>query len=266
MTLAAATGDPRSLTLHPAAPAVSIEQGLIAGVSGSGETAADVVVFPVLDGTFGEDGTVQGPLELGDVADVGAGVLGSAVGMDKAVAKLSGATPAPGGRLHRTYRRGLRARSGGGAAGAARPGWPLSVAGQRRPVVGVSRVNWPEGWRRRCARRWRSSQGLDRAAIDVREIDAVPGNDDPEASVPGETAPTTRTASILMTPRCRSERSELEHSRLSPPVTAVCVQALAVEASGRWSWRVSPASISSRRAWTRALRQRGQHLPGFTAI
>ena len=45
------------------------------------------VVFPVLHGTFGEDGTLQGLLELADVAYVGAGVLGSAVGMDKAVFK-----------------------------------------------------------------------------------------------------------------------------------------------------------------------------------
>lgn len=45
------------------------------------------VVFPVLHGTFGEDGTIQGLLELADMAYVGAGVLGSAAGMDKDVMK-----------------------------------------------------------------------------------------------------------------------------------------------------------------------------------
>ncbi len=45
------------------------------------------VIFPVLHGTFGEDGTLQGLLELTDIAYVGAGVLGSAVGMDKALFK-----------------------------------------------------------------------------------------------------------------------------------------------------------------------------------
>jgi D-alanine-D-alanine ligase len=45
------------------------------------------VVFPVLHGTFGEDGTVQGLLELANIPYVGAGVLGSAVGMDKDVQK-----------------------------------------------------------------------------------------------------------------------------------------------------------------------------------
>src|SRR5215472_15416783 len=41
------------------------------------------VIFPVLHGTFGEDGTIQGLLELADIPYVGAGVLGSAAGMDK---------------------------------------------------------------------------------------------------------------------------------------------------------------------------------------
>lgn len=45
------------------------------------------VVFPVLHGTYGEDGTVQGLLELADIPYVGAGVVGSAVGMDKAIFK-----------------------------------------------------------------------------------------------------------------------------------------------------------------------------------
>src|SRR6516162_922000 len=45
------------------------------------------VIFPMLHGTYGEDGTIQGLLELANVPYVGAGVLGSAVGMDKDVMK-----------------------------------------------------------------------------------------------------------------------------------------------------------------------------------
>ena len=45
------------------------------------------VVFPVLHGTFGEDGTIQGLLDLAGIPYVGAGVLASSVGMDKAVMK-----------------------------------------------------------------------------------------------------------------------------------------------------------------------------------
>jgi D-alanine-D-alanine ligase len=52
------------------------------------DRAIDVdVIFPVLHGTFGEDGTIQGLLELADLAYVGAGVLGSAAGMDKDIMK-----------------------------------------------------------------------------------------------------------------------------------------------------------------------------------
>jgi D-alanine-D-alanine ligase len=52
-------------------------------LSGRGNQKPVDVVFPVLHGTFGEDGTVQGLLKLADIPFVGAGVLGSAVGMDK---------------------------------------------------------------------------------------------------------------------------------------------------------------------------------------
>ncbi len=54
----------------------------------AGASAIDVdVIFPVLHGTFGEDGTIQGLLELADIPYVGAGVLGSAAGMDKDIMK-----------------------------------------------------------------------------------------------------------------------------------------------------------------------------------
>jgi len=56
---------------------------VLAQRAGGGQT----VVLPLLHGPMGEDGTVQGMLELADVAYVGSGVLGSALGMDKAKAK-----------------------------------------------------------------------------------------------------------------------------------------------------------------------------------
>ncbi len=46
------------------------------------------VIFPILHGTYGEDGTLQGLLEMADIAYVGAGVLGSSVGMDKGLFKF----------------------------------------------------------------------------------------------------------------------------------------------------------------------------------
>src|SRR5215472_1696138 len=74
-------------------PPVPQSHGLIPFESATPDSAAaehgiDVdVIFPVLHGTFGEDGTIQGLLELAGIAYVGAGVLGSAAGMDKDVMK-----------------------------------------------------------------------------------------------------------------------------------------------------------------------------------
>jgi D-alanine-D-alanine ligase len=65
-------------------------QGLVALHAGSrapGPRTSLDLLFPVLHGTFGEDGTVQGLFELADIPYVGAGVLGSAIGMDKVVTK-----------------------------------------------------------------------------------------------------------------------------------------------------------------------------------
>ena len=68
--------------LDPAGPAVTMTE-VVAGTIDDEPT----VVFPLLHGPLGEDGTVQGLFELANVAYVGSGVLGSAVAMDKAMAK-----------------------------------------------------------------------------------------------------------------------------------------------------------------------------------
>ena len=62
------------------------EAALVPLDRGAGAQRLDVI-FPVMHGTFGEDGTIQGMLDLAGLPYVGAGVLGSAVGMDKDVAK-----------------------------------------------------------------------------------------------------------------------------------------------------------------------------------
>jgi D-alanine-D-alanine ligase len=61
--------------------------GNLINLDGEGVTPTLDVVFPILHGPFGEDGTVQGLLKLAGIPFVGAGVLGSAVGMDKDVMK-----------------------------------------------------------------------------------------------------------------------------------------------------------------------------------
>jgi D-alanine-D-alanine ligase len=90
--LLGAARDPRLVGLNRAMPAVALaahptpggETALAIGAEGS---AGIDVAFPVLHGPMGEDGAVQGLLELAGIPYVGAGVLGSAVGMDKDVMK-----------------------------------------------------------------------------------------------------------------------------------------------------------------------------------
>lgn len=78
----------KEVLLQPVPAQAEREGSSLATLRASAETSLRVdVIFPVLHGTFGEDGTVQGLLELADLAYVGSGVLGSAAGMDKDVMK-----------------------------------------------------------------------------------------------------------------------------------------------------------------------------------
>ena len=82
--------DPRAVALDESRPPVLLPahpDGGLVPVSGSSVPLSIDVAFPVLHGPLGEDGTVQGLLELAGVPFVGSGVLGSAVGMDKDVMK-----------------------------------------------------------------------------------------------------------------------------------------------------------------------------------
>jgi D-alanine-D-alanine ligase len=159
-----------------------------------GSAAAVDVVFPVLHGTFGEDGTVQGLLELAGVAYVGAGVLGSAAGMDKDVMKRlfrERGLPTP---EHVTVLRSHleEARSSVARGIQKRFGYPVFV----KPANLGSSVGITKAHDRR-----ELEQALDLAAqfdrkivversIDGREIEcSVLGNDRPEASLPGEVIP-----------------------------------------------------------------------------
>ena len=149
------------------------------------------VVFPVLHGTYGEDGTVQGLLKLANVPFVGAGVLGSAVGMDKDIAK----------RILRdagipvTRSVTLTARTAPGVTFeelAGKFGAPFFVKpANSGSSVGVSKVRDAASWAAARTEALRYDRKLlVEEFISGREIEvAVLGNDDPRASVPGETIP-----------------------------------------------------------------------------
>ena len=152
------------------------------------------VLFPVLHGWGGEDGRVQGLLDLAGIPCVGAGVLGSALGMDKVLAKSvfeSRGLPVGPWRWIDCARFDLDP-SGAAARIANEIGLPAFVKPSNGgSSVGVSRVEDRDGVRPALE----AALALDRravveAAIDAREIEcAVLGNDDPEASVPGEILP-----------------------------------------------------------------------------
>lgn len=152
------------------------------------------VVFPVLHGTFGEDGTLQGLLELADLAYVGAGVVGSAVGMDKGVFKgvmRSRGIPVVDSVL--VTRRRLTAHMEETITDIEQMSpYPVFVKpANLGSSVGVSK----------CSSRSDLVEGLLEAAqfdrrvlveqgVDAREIEvSVLGNDDPQASVAGEILP-----------------------------------------------------------------------------
>ena len=151
------------------------------------------VLFPVLHGTFGEDGTVQGLLELADIPYVGSGVLGSAIGMDKDVQKrllqAAGIPVVPFRTVTpRQWEKDERALT----TAAAEIGLPLFVKpANLGSSVGISKVKTLDALAAAVATAFLyDNKVIIEQGINAREIEcAVLGNDAPEASVPGEICP-----------------------------------------------------------------------------
>jgi len=149
------------------------------------------VVFPILHGPYGEDGTVQGLLELAGVPYVGAGVLGSAVGMDKAVMKsLFAERGLPMVRHVTVYARDWRDDRAGVLARCQTLGYPLFVKpANLGSSVGISKVRDAAGLTPAIETAFTFDRKLviEAGVAAAREIEcAVLGNDDPVASIPGE--------------------------------------------------------------------------------
>jgi len=152
-------------------------------------------IFPVLHGPHGEDGTVQGLLELANVPYVGCGVLASAVGMDKAIMKRVFAAH---GLPQCAYdvvsrRRVLAAVEEVAAELAAHLGFPLFVKpANLGSSVGISKARNADELIEalKLAAEYDRKVVVEAAVPQAREIEvAVLGNDDPIASVPGEIVP-----------------------------------------------------------------------------
>jgi D-alanine-D-alanine ligase len=174
-------------------PGVSALVPLDSGSAGRSNISFDVV-FPVLHGTFGEDGTVQGLLELAGLPYVGAGVLASAVGMDKDVQKRlfedAGLPIVPFLAIRRSEWEQKRATVLNAIKKKFRPPFFVKPA-TLGSSVGMTRV----------AKTSEIARAMDLAAefalkiivergIIGREIEvSVLGNDNVQASIPGEIVP-----------------------------------------------------------------------------
>jgi len=168
---------------------------IIEGISGLKKWSDIDVYIPVLHGTFGEDGTLQGLFELADVAYVGAGVVGSSVGMDKGVFKdVMIANHVPVVDMMIVLRAEIKSDMVSVIERAEKVSdYPLfTKPANLGSSVGVSK----------CSNRSDLQEGLMEAALfdrrilvqkgvkNVREIEvSVLGNDEPVASVCGEVLP-----------------------------------------------------------------------------
>jgi D-alanine-D-alanine ligase len=180
-----ATGSEIALDQEPGAQAI---------VAGDGTRTEIDVVFPVMHGPYGEDGAIQGFLEMAGVPYVGAGVLGSALGMDKAVQKvLMSAAGVPVVEHEVVHEREWEEDPEGVEARSEHLGYPLFA----KPAglgssVGITKVHDRSELVRALEEAFRYGRKavLERSTEGAREIEcAVLGNDDPVASVAGEIVP-----------------------------------------------------------------------------
>ena len=224
------------------------------------------VVFPIIHGTTGEDGTLQGFLEFLAIPYVGAGVTGSAIGMDKAIFKAlaNGAgIPTPRSVVVRPGDRGARARTL--VAGIPLPLFVKPATGGSS--VGVTKV---KDLARLDAALDEAFRYADRAlveeGIDARELEcAVLGDDEPRASVVGEVVPAREFYDYE--DKYRDDKARLVIPAEVPERISEQVRRLAIEA-----FRLCGLSGMARvdffleRGTDRVLVNELNTLPGFTAI
>jgi D-alanine-D-alanine ligase len=199
-SLVAAAATRRQAAGQTSASLASATNATALAFSGQAEALGVDVIFPVLHGTFGEDGTMQGLLELAGKAYVGSGVLGSAAGMDKDVMKrLFAAAKLPIVKhvtLLRSEWRDSQKKAIGRVEAALK--YPLFVKpANLGSSVGISKahdrselgpaIDLAAGYDRKIV----VEQGVGgKGGKKARELEvAVLGNDRPEASVVGEIVP-----------------------------------------------------------------------------
>ena len=210
------------------------EAALVPLDRGAGAQRLDVI-FPVLHGTFGEDGTIQGMLDLAGLPYVGTGVLGSAVGMDKDVSKRlcqeAGIPVVPWVTVHRWRWE----RDPATIQTEIEKHFPYPVFVKPATLgssVGMSKVH--EAAELAPALRLASEFGtkiLVEQAVTAREIEvSVLGNHQPKASVPGEIVPHREFYDY--TAKYLEEGTQLKIPADLLPTQVQRIQSLAVQAFG----------------------------------
>ena len=242
------------------------------------------VIFPVLHGTFGEDGTIQGLLELADIAYVGSGVLGSATGMDKSAMKqlfaAAGLPQTPHVNLLRsewtadpkrctrlieknlTYPVFVKPANLGSSVGISKvhdrseltPAMDLAASYDRKLII---------------------EQGVGGPGAKPRELEvAVLGNDSPEASVVGEIIPGAEfydynakyhsAASIPIIPAILSESESKQIRKMAIAAFRACDCA----GLARVDFLMEPAvdSKKKKKSKPRIYLNEINTMPGFTSI
>jgi D-alanine-D-alanine ligase len=210
------------------------EAALVPLDRGAGAQRLDVI-FPVLHGTFGEDGTIQGMLDLAGLPYVGTGVLGSAVGMDKDVSKRlcqeAGIPVVPWVTVHRWRWE----RDPATIQTEIEKHFPYPVFVKPATLgssVGMSKVH--EAAELAPALRLASEFGtkiLVEQAVTAREIEvSVLGNHQPKASVPGEIVPHREFYDY--TAKYLEEGTQLKIPADLLPTQVERIQSLAVQAFG----------------------------------
>ncbi len=233
-------------------------------------TASWDVVFPVMHGTYGEDGTIQGLLEMAGLPYVGAGVLGSAAGMDKAVMKaLFQQAGLPIVKHVVVARREWEANHDAVTARIeGEIGYPCFVKpANLGSSVGISKATDRDS----LAAALDAAARYDRKLIvekgvDAREIEcSVLGNDDPIASVPGEIVPCNDFYDYRA--KYIDERSEIRIPAPLPAETAEEIRRLAVEAFKAVDCAgMARVDFFVERGTGRVLVNEINTIPGFTKI
>jgi D-alanine-D-alanine ligase len=193
------------------------------------------VMIPVLHGPYGEDGTIQGLFELANLPYVGAGVLASSAGMDKAVMKVLFAARGLPSADFLIVMSAEWARDRAAVVAGITERFPLPVFVKPANLgssVGISKAKDRAGLEAALdlAAQFDRKIVVEAAVPNVREIEvSVLGNDAPEASVPGEIVPAPECEFYDYDAKYKKESGLFIPARITPEQTAE-VRRLAVEA------------------------------------